>query len=179
MKLFIVGGKAKSGKNTFGKFLREELKEYGYKPCVMHITQPLYQYAEEYFEWNKNSDEKPREFLQKVGIDIIKEKLGKRNFLINRTMEDMEILKEFFDTFIIVDARLREEYEVLKKEYKDVVSIKIERENYDYDLTDSEKKHITEVDLDDYTEFDYVVINDGLISMKEQAKKIAKNEEGV
>ena len=41
MKIYIIGGKAKSGKNTFGKFLREELKEYGHHPWVMNITAPL------------------------------------------------------------------------------------------------------------------------------------------
>ena len=84
MKLYIIGGKAKSGKTTLGKFLHEELKNYGYKPCVMHITEPLYSYARNYFEWDDRTDEKPREFLQKMGIEIIKEKLGKETFLLDR-----------------------------------------------------------------------------------------------
>ena len=29
MKIYVIGGKAKSGKNTFGEYLREELKDYG------------------------------------------------------------------------------------------------------------------------------------------------------
>ena len=48
MKIYIIGGKAKSGKNTFGELLRDNLKEYGYKPCVMQITEPLYSYARNY-----------------------------------------------------------------------------------------------------------------------------------
>ena len=84
MKIFVIGGKAKSGKNTFGEFLKEELKDYGYKPCVMHITEPLYAYARNYFSWNEKEDKKPREFLQKMGTDIIKNKLGKKDFLLNR-----------------------------------------------------------------------------------------------
>ena len=31
MKLYVIGGKAKCGKNTFGEYLREELKDYDYK----------------------------------------------------------------------------------------------------------------------------------------------------
>ena len=100
MKIYVIGGKAKSGKNTFGEYLREELKEYSYKPCVMHITEPLYGYARNYFEWNGNDRDKPREFLQKMGIEIIKEKMGKKDFLLNRLYEDIEILSNFFDTFI-------------------------------------------------------------------------------
>ena len=30
MKLYVIGGKAKSGKTTFGKFIKEELKKNGY-----------------------------------------------------------------------------------------------------------------------------------------------------
>ena len=178
MKLYVIGGKAKSGKNTFGKLLREELKEYGYKPCVMHLTTPLYSYAENYFEWNENSDEKPREFLQKMGVEIIKEKLGKKTFLLDRLSEDIEILSEFFDTFIIVDARLKKEFDYLISKYQDVVTIKLERENYESGLSETEKTHITENDLDDYQSFDYLVNNNGIIALKEKAKELIKKEEG-
>lgn len=178
MKLYVIGGKAKSGKNTLGKFLREELKEYGYKPCVMHLTEPLYSYAENYFEWNENCDEKPREFLQKMGIEIIKEKLGKETFLLDRLSEDIEILNEFFDAFIIVDARLKKEFKYLKNNFNDVVTIKLERINNDNGLSVTEKNHLTEKDLDDYNEFDYLVINKGIVDLKQQAKDIIKKEEG-
>ena len=178
MKIYVIGGKAKSGKNTFGKLLREELKEYGYKPCVMHLTTPLYSYAENYFEWNENSDEKPREFLQKMGVEIIKEKLGKKTFLLDRLAEDIEILSEFFDTFIIVDARLKKEFDYFTSKYQDVVTIKLERENYESGLSETEKSHITENDLDDYQSFDYLVNNNGIIGLKEKVKELIKKEEG-
>lgn len=80
MKIFVIAGKARTGKNTLGNYLRDELKEYGYKPCVMHLTEPLYSYARNYFDWSENTGEKPREFLQKMGIEIIKEKFIKTIF---------------------------------------------------------------------------------------------------
>ena len=177
MKIYVIGGKAKSGKNTFGKYLREELKNYGYHPCVMHITEPLYSYARNYFEWDENIDEKPREFLQKMGTEIIKEKLNKPFFLLDRLSEDIEILSNFFDVFIITDARLKIEFEELRKRYSDVVSIKIEREHYDDELTLAEKEHITETEIDTYNEFDYNIKNTSILTLKEEAKKIVKNEE--
>lgn len=178
MKLFVIGGKAKSGKNTFATLLREELKDYNYKPCVMHLTNPLYSYAQNYFEWNENCDEKPREFLQKMGIEIIKNKLGKKTFLLDRLSEDIEILSEFFDTFIIADARLKEEFNYLTTKYNDIITIKLERDNYENNLTISEKEHITEKDLDNYDNFDYFVKNTSLADLKESARQIIKNEEG-
>lgn len=177
MKIYVIGGKAKSGKNTFGKFLREELKEYGYHPCVMQLTEPLYAYAKNYFEWDEYQDEKPREFLQKMGTEIIKEKLNKKYFLLDRLGEDIEILSNFFDTFIITDARLKIEFEELKKRYPEVVSIKIDREHYDDELTLSEREHITETEIDTLKEFDYKIVNKGILTLKEAAKEIVKNEE--
>lgn len=177
MKIFIIGGKAKCGKNTFGEYLREELKDYGYKPCVMHITEPLYSYARNYFEWNGNEQDKPREFLQKMGIEIIRDKLGKKDFLLNRLYEDIDILKNFFDTFIITDARFINEFESLKAKYDDVISIKINRKNYDNQLSEEEARHVTEQEISSYDNFDYIIENKSFSSLKAAALEIVRNEE--
>lgn len=178
MKLYVIGGKAKNGKNTLANFLKSELKDYGYKPCVMHLTETLYSYARNYFEWNEQSDEKPREFLQKMGIEIIKEKLGKKTFLLDRTIEDIEILSCFFDIFIITDARLQVEFEYLKEKFSDVITIKLERDQFDDGLSENEKEHITEKDLENYNNFDYKVKNSSINDLKKAAREIVSAEEG-
>lgn len=177
MKIYIIGGKAKSGKTTFGEYLREQLKDYSYNPCVMHITEPLYGYAKNYFDYDDRKDEKPREFLQKVGVEIIQEKMGKKNFLLSRLYEDIEILSNFFDTFIITDARLKREFTEIKKRYPDVVTIKLERSNYDNELKEEEKNHITEKDLDDYDNFDYIIDAKDRADLKRSALEVVRNEE--
>ncbi len=178
MKLYIIGGRAKNGKNTLANFLKEELKKKGYKPCIMHITEPLYAYARNYFEYNERSGEKPREFLQKMGIEVIREQLGKKTFLLDRLKEDIEILVNFFDTFIIADARLLDEFEYLTKEYGDVTTIKVERERFDDGLSAEEKKHITETEVDKYKSYNYIIKNTGIEDLKESAKEIISAEEG-
>lgn len=176
MKIFVIGGKAESGKTTFGNYLKEYLKDYGYKPCVMHITDPLYQYAEKYFDWNRYTDQKPREFLQKMGIEVIQQKMGKRDFLLNRLYEDIDILSNFFDTFIITDARLVHEFESIRDHFDDVVTIKLARKHKN-SLSIDENNHITEKDLDNYNYFDYIVINTSLSDLNSSALDIVKREE--
>ena len=172
MKIFIIGGKAKCGKNTFGEMLREELKDYGYKPCVMQITEPLYEYARNYFEWDGNKEEKPREFFQKLGIDIIRDKMGKKYFLLNRLIEDIEILSNFFDCFIITDARMDYEFD------DDVTTIKLIRENYDDELTEEERNHETEKAIDNLKmDFDFVIKNKGLDKLKKEALMVVRDVE--
>ena len=178
MKIFVIGGLAKTGKSTFGEYLRDELKDYGYKPCVMRITEPLYSYARNYFNWNGNENDKPREFLQKMGIEVIREKMGKKDFLLNRLYEDIEVLSNFFDVFIIADARFIHEFEDIKMHYEDVVSIKLERKNYNPELTEEEANHITEKEINDYQHFDHVIENRNLADLKTAAIELIRNEEG-
>lgn len=177
MKIYVIGGKAKTGKSTFGELLKEELKDYGYKPCIMHLTEPLYTYARNFFNWNGNESEKPREFLQKMGIEIIKEKLGKEDFLLRRFYEDVEILSTFFDTFIIVDARLIDEFKSIKNHFDEVVTIKVERTKYEDYLSEEEKEHRTETEIDHFHEFDYIIENKSLKDLKESVMEIVRNEE--
>lgn len=177
MKIFVIGGLAKSGKNTFGNELREELKNYGYKPCVMHFTEPLYSYARNYFNWDENDGEKPREFLQKMGIEIIKEKLHKNFFLIDRLCEDIDILSNFFDAFIITDARLIMEFEEMKKRFSHVTTIRLERVNYQNDLTEEEQNHVTEKEISMFQDFDYLIQNESLDGLKKQAHELVKKVE--
>ena len=177
MKIFVIGGVARSGKSTLGNLLKEELKDYGYKPCVMQITNPLYSYARNYFNYDPNKDQKPREFLQKMGIEIIKEKLGKQDFLLNRLYEDIEILSNFFDVFIITDARLIHEFLSIKAKYDDVVTIKLVRKNFDNKLSEEEKNHITEKEITMYNDFDYVIENKGIESLKDEVLEIIHNIE--
>ena len=178
MKIYVIGGLAKTGKSTFGEYLRDELKDYGYKPCVMRITEPLYSYARNYFNWNGNENDKPREFLQKMGIEVIREKMGKKDFLLNRLYEVIEVLSNFFDVFIIADARFIHEFEDIKMHYEDVVSIKLERKNYNPELTEEEANHITEKEINDYQHFDYVIENRNLADLKTAAIELIRNEEG-
>lgn len=175
MIVLVIGGKARSGKTTFGEFLKEHFKENGYNACLMKITEPLYGYAKNYFDWDGRDGSKPREFLQKVGIDIIQNKMGKRDFLLNRLYEDIEVLDNFFDIAIITDARLVHEFESIKDKYKNSISIKVVRENFDNNLTDEEKNHITEIDLDNYNNFDYIVFNKSREELDRSASLLVKD----
>ena len=49
-----------------------------------------------------------------------------------------------------------------------MVAIHIERPNFDNGLTEEQKNHPSEKDLDDYDKYDYRIINDGTL---EELKK--------
>lgn len=177
MKVYIIAGKAGVGKNTLAQYLKEELENFNYKPCIIQITEPLYSYARNYFNWNGDMNNKPRKFLQQIGIELINKKLGKKEFLLNRLYENIEILSNYFDTFIVPDIRLVNEVKNLKKKYDEVITIKVERNGYNNHLTKEENSHITETEIENYNDFDYILKNIDKNTLKKDAINIVRTNE--
>ncbi len=174
MKIFLIGGKARSGKDTISDFIEETLKNEDKKVCRLQVSSYIKYYAKTYFGWDGSEETKPRELLIKLGTDIIRNKIDE-NFHINRLLQDIEVLSYFFDYFIISDIRFPVEIEKVKEKYNDVVAIKMIRESDE--LTEEQKKNRTETSLDDYEGFDYTIENFGsLEDLKAKALEIIKNE---
>lgn len=172
MKIILIGGKARSGKDTLADYLYEKLKEQGRKPCKLQVSQYIKYYAIKYFGWDGKEETKPRDLLINLGTEIIRNKID-QNFHINRLIEDIKVLSYFFDTFIVSDIRLPIEIEKTKQEFKNVISIKLERPYTE--LAEKEQKHITETGLDNYNNFDYVIKNDKTLEdLKVKAKELIK-----
>ena len=177
MKIFLLAGKAGCGKDLMGNYMKTKYNYKGEAACILHITTPLYEYAKNYFSWDGNMKDKPREFLQEMGIEVIKKKLGKKYFLIDRLCEDIDILKHYFDVFIITDGRLIEEFTELKRRFKDIKIIHVIRDNYNNNLSEKEKNHITETEVDLYKDYDYTVINTSKEELFKQTDKIIEESE--
>ncbi|MGI6329367.1 MAG: hypothetical protein ACOXZR_00705 [Bacilli bacterium] len=176
-KIFLIGGKARNGKTTIGKMLKEEYEKQGYKVVIMQLMTPLKGYIKTYFNWDGQEETKPRELLQKLGTEVIREKLGKKYFYVNRLIEDIEILSSFFDVFIIDDVRFKLEIDKIREVFPFLKALKIIRRNYQSNLTEEQQQHISEIDLDDYEKVEYKIINDGTLEeLKEKIKQIVKEE---
>ena len=177
MKIFLLPGKAACGKDLMANYMKTKYNYKGEAACILHITTPLYEYAKNYFSWDGNMKDKPREFLQEMGIEVIKKKLGKKYFLIDRLCEDIDILKHYFDVFIITDGKLIEEFTELKRRFKDIKIIHVIRDNYNNNLSEKEKNHITETEVDLYKDYDYTVINTSKEELFKQTDKIIEESE--
>ena len=172
MKIIMIGGKARSGKDTFTDFLLEELKEK--KACRIQISSYIKYYAMKYFGWDGEEETKPRDLLNKLATEIIREKIDP-DFHINRLIQDIEVLSHFYDIFIVSDVRLPSEIEKVKEKFSDVVTVKLLRESDE--LNESQKTHITETALDNYEGFDYVIDNNGTLNqLQEKALKLIEGE---
>ena len=177
MKVYLVSGPARNGKDTIGGFLEEEYLSRGKKVCKTQISKYLKMYVKEYFGWDGSEETKPRELLQSLGTDVIREKLNKPRFFVDRTIEDIDILSHFFDVMIITDIRFPIEITAIKEAFDDVVSINVKRINFETELTEKQQSHKTETALDNFDGYDYKVINDTLEQLKKDVIEIVSKEE--
>ena len=175
MKLYLICGKARAGKDTFAKLIKQEEEKDNNKVCILKLTAPLYSWAEDYFNYDKEKDEKPRELLQTLGYDILQLKLKKKDFLLDYLITTIEVLDNYYDVGLITDGRLVHEIEVLKEKYPNIKTILLTNKK-DNKLTNKEKNHQTEIDLDDYKDFDYIVENKDMKSLKLEALKIVEDK---
>ncbi len=174
MKIIMICGKARSGKDTLAEFIMKNTNNE--KICRVQIGQYIKYYAMKYFGWNGEEETKPRDLLNHLGTDIIRNKINP-DFHINRLIEDIEVLSYFYDTFIISDVRFPNEIEKVKAKYDNVTTIKIIR-NSD-ELNESQKNNITETALDSYNNYDYSIDNNGTLEELESKAKDIINEVGV
>lgn len=167
-KLFVLSGCARSGKDTVSKLIEEYYKDK--KSINISYGHYIKDYVKRISGWDGSEDTKPRELLQQIGIELIKNKVDDKLF-IRRVIEDIEIFSYFYDVIIVDDARLVDEIKSLKNKYNFCINIKINRD-FDNGLSDKEKSHITEVDLNNYNNYDYVINNTTYDDLKNEVYKI-------
>jgi len=153
-KIYIISGKAGSGKDTVADILKNNLKD---KTIIISYASYLKEYAKNILNWNGNNEDKPRTFLQEIG-DLVKS--INPNFLVNRILEDIEVYKHYYQNIIISDARFESEIKSIENKYK---CVKIYVYGRDNNLTSVQKEHNTETSLDGYHDYDYMINNNGTL----------------
>lgn len=174
--IILIAGKARSGKNTVSKILESEFIKEKKEVIISPYTKYLKEYIHNITDWNiEDENNKPRDLLQKLSSELIKEKLGLENIFINRQIEDIKIYSYFKDVIIINDVRFPKEIDTIKNIFTNVVSIQVKRSNYISGLTKEQLQDVTETSLDNYNNFDYIIENDNIESLKEDTINIFKS----
>ena len=173
MRIFLIAGKAGSGKGEVAKIIKEYYI-YKLEKCVItEYSKPLKKFAQELTDWDGNPNTKPRKYLQDLG-DQIRKIDGK--YFINKMLDDLKIYETLVDNVVISDVRMPDEIEDIKLNYDNVYSICVENQFSESKLTLEEQSHITETALEDYAEFDYILANDTYENLKD---KVFKFLEGI
>lgn len=167
MKIFLISGKARSGKETTAKIIQDYFKDFK-TVVITEYSKYIKLYAKELLGWDGTDQSKPRKFLQDVGY-LIRHKLFSEDFFVKRMKEDIEIYKLYADILIIADVRYPNEIIDIKSSYDDVVSINIINGYNENKQSRTISSHESELALDNFLDFDYVVKN---IDKEELKKEI-------
>lgn len=169
--IFIISGKARHGKDTVAKMIRDVYERIGLNTINLQYSTPIKEYAKKISNWDGSEETKPRELLQTLGTELIRQKIDFL-FFVKRMISDIKVYSYFFDIITISDARAKVELDIPKQELKNVIVINVTRPSLESELTASEQKHYTETDLDDYNNFDYKIVNDGTLEDLEEKVSI-------
>lgn len=162
MRVYLIAGKARNGKDTTADIIRDYYEEQGKKTCNNSYAYYMKDYAKRITGWDGSEENKPREFLQQFGTNLVRNRIDNELF-VNRMLEDLKIFEYFYDVVTISDGRLPIELDTIREQVNNVTIIRVNRPNFDNGLTEEQKSHITETGLDDYANYDYVLSNDGTI----------------
>ena len=124
-------------------------------------------YAMKISDWDGSEETKPRELLQHLGTEVIRNNIDEE-FFIKRLCDDIRVYSYYFDVITISDARFPSEIDIPRSLFDDVCVIKVVRDNFDSPLSLAQQSHLSETALDNYDNYDYVIMNDGTIQDLEE-----------
>lgn len=163
-KIINIAGQAQHGKTSVANILKEILEKRGKRVLIINYADYLKFICKEYFGWDGTKSEAGRGILQKIGTDIVRQR--DPGFWVLALGDFVDVFGRDFDFILTSDCRFKNEAEYFKSEYK-TFNVKVSRNNFDNGLTEEQKNHPSERDLDDYN-FDYEIISDsGLDNLKQ------------
>ena len=173
MKIILISGHAMAGKDASANMLKSKLESQDKTVLIAHYGDLVKYTCKTFFNWNGEKDEQGRTLLQEVGTDKIREIYP--NFWIAFMFQILQVFYNHWDYVIIPDARFPNEIDEAKLWFgSTVTSIRVVRTNYISTLTDEQRKHRSEIALDDYP-FDYYMIADDLESLERKVDNLLKD----
>jgi hypothetical protein len=144
-KIILISGLAQSGKDSTANFLRNK---FNGRTLILHNADYLKYILKEYMNWNGKKDEQGRTKLQFVGTERVRMELKKPLYWIEKSCDVIEILENNYDFFIIPDCRYKNEIFYPQARFPSkVITVRVHRLNFESDLTEEQKNHISETEL--------------------------------
>jgi hypothetical protein len=155
MKVCCISAKARHGKDTAAEIIKEQLEDRGQKVLIIHFADLLKFICKQFFGWDGNKDEKGRTILQYIGTDVVGAK--RPGYWAEFVVDFLKLFETEWDYVLIPDCRYPVEVATVERAFETVV-LRVERPGFDNGLTEAQKNHPSEVDMDNYR-FDIILYN--------------------
>lgn len=171
--VIAISGKARSGKDQTAEFGKEYLESLGKNVLIAHYADFLKFALKEYKGWDGKKDEAGRSLLQKYGTEVFR---GNHRMAWSEIMS--AIIQGFgdeYDYVLIADCRFVDDLIWFDDIGLESHTVRVVRSGHDNGLTETQKNHRSETELDEY-DFDYYIYNSGTLEdLRENTKNVINN----
>lgn len=161
-KIFLIHAPARSGKNTCGEVMKEYYESKGKNVCMIAFADAVKFSLEKYYGITDFKSPEGRSHIQYYATDQCR---GVNPTLwADWVVNWLKATEADWDIVIVPDWRFLNEYEVLAETFGEekVRTMLITRSDIEEvsDLTEEQRRHQSESELDNFKNFDYTVINE-------------------
>lgn len=187
-RIYLLHAHAQSGKDTCAAIMKEEYEKRGKRVIIIAFADYVRCCLDKYYGVKDYKTPEGRTIIQHFATDLVRK--NDPTFW-GRTVADLlRAIEDDFDYAIIPDWRFENEYTSLASRFDwhiipRVLITRPENEKTD-NMTDAQRNHQSETELDNYKNFDYNIINEygklentreQLVAMINKEEKLYENEE--
>lgn len=153
LKIIGFSAKARHGKDSSCLILKRKLEEQGKRVLILAYANYVKYLVAQYFGGTYERNPENRTLWQKFGTDLVRTR--QPNYWVDTIIDFTKVFGEDYDYFLLSDCRFPNEYERWGYNF-DVTSVRVERLEFENDLTSEQRLHPSETSLDNYN-FDYYI----------------------
>ena len=161
-RIYLLHAHAQSGKDTCAAMMKEEYEKRGKRVIIIAFADYVRMCLDKYYGVKEYKTPEGRTIIQHFATDLVRK--NDPTFW-GRTVGDLlRAIEDDFDYAIIPDWRFENEYTCLANRFTPhiIVQVGIYRPNNEAtdNMTEAQRKHQSETELDNYKNFDYNISNE-------------------
>ena len=180
-RIYLLHAHAQSGKDTCAAMMKEEYEKRGKRVIIIAFADYVRMCLDKYYGIKDYKTSEGRTIIQHFATDLVRK--NDPTFW-GRTVGDLlRAIEDDFDYAIIPDWRFENEYTSLASRFAPhiIVQVGIYRPNNEAtdNMTEAQRKHQSETEMNDYKNFDYNISNEfnKLDETRKQIIKMIEREE--
>ena len=169
-KVILISGKAEAGKTSCANIIKARVEKNGGRAVILSYGAYVKHTAQLIFGWDGNKDEAGRRLLQSWGTDYVREQ--QPSFWVQTVNQLVNLIDPIVDVVIIDDCRFFNELDfwIIKNRNRcyDVMTIRVERPDHENSLTEAQRNHISETELDSYDNFHVTLKASNMVELEDE-----------
>ena len=161
-KIYLIHAKAQNGKDTCAERIKHYYELKGKKVLIIAFADYVKFVLDKYYNTPHARTKEYRTRIQQFATDQVRS--VSPDFWAQTVCKLLYSIQNDYDIVVIPDWRFENEYKNLRWTIGadiDIIKVLIERENYYFidNMTEEQRAHQSESELDNFENFDYTIIN--------------------